>query len=95
MNKVPQKAGQDRLPGTGGRSGVGPRRDMTFRVMGGAGVMPGSESRQVGLRSSVSWAVRSFAGDSEVGGDPRTWSLESAEVSDEIVNLYCDQFVPL
>ena len=33
--------------------------------------------------------------DSEVGGDPRTWSLESAEVSDEIVDLYCDQSVPL
>lgn len=94
MNKVPQKVGQDGLRGTGGRSGLGPRRDMCFPVMGTAEVMQGSESRHVALSSSVKWAVRS-AGDSEVGGDAWTRSLESAEVSDGIVNVSCDQFVPL
>ena len=95
MNKVLQKAGQDGLRGTGGRSGLGPRRDMCFPVMGTAEVMQGSESRHVALSSSVKWAVRSSAGDSEVGGDARTRSLESAEVSDGMVNVSCDQFVPL
>lgn len=98
MNKVPQKAGQDGLRGTGGRSGLGPRRDVCFPVMGTAEVRQGSESRHVGLSSSVKWAVRGSAGDSEVGGDPRTWSLESVEVSDETVNVseislpHCETF---
>lgn len=39
--------------------------------------------------------MRSPARESEVGGDPLTWLLESAEVSDERMNLYFDPFVPL
>ena len=95
MNKVPQKAGQDGLRGTGGRRGLGPRRGICFPVMGTAEVMQGSKSRHVALSSSASWAVRSSAGDSEVGGDARTRSLESAEGSDGIGNVSCDGFVPL
>lgn len=53
-NKVPEKAGQDRLQGTGGRSGLGQRRDTSSPGMGGGTKMrQGSESRHVGLNFSV------------------------------------------
>lgn len=39
--------------------------------------------------------MRSPAGDSEGGGDPLTWLLMLAEVSDEIRSLSFGWFVPL